>query len=216
MLIQIDTEAFGRELRLLLSTRKARGMVAALLLGAPLLVYAAVTKPYTFTDGSVISAAQVNANFDALYTAANSPLTGRTWNATQTAALTVTGLNWANVPGLSTSITLPAAATVDLEADGSVTGIAGSGYSGGHCGFRFVVDGSPYGNSSWGDRLIGCPASSNSLGAWWCNWSMRRTLNLSAGTHAVLVQMTGWGGTAAGCASDGGEYSVGKLWAVAR
>lgn len=216
MLIQIDTEQLWQALIQSLKTRRGKVLGLMAMTATPLLVYAAVTKPYTFVDGAVISAAQVNANFDALYTAANSPLSSRAWNATQTAALTVTGLNWTAIPGLTASISLPAAATVDMEADGSVTGVAGSGYTGGHCGFRFVVDGAPYGNSTWGDRIIGCPGGSNSQGAWWCNWSMRRTFNLSAGVHAVSVQMSGWSGTVAGCALDGGEYSNAKLWAVAR
>ena len=42
------------------------------LMASSLLVYAAViTKPYTFTDGQVISAAQVNGNFDALFSEEN-------------------------------------------------------------------------------------------------------------------------------------------------
>lgn len=50
------------------------GLILLLLVGAATsaLVYAAtITKPNTFTDGSTISASQVNANFDTLYTEEN-------------------------------------------------------------------------------------------------------------------------------------------------
>ena len=134
------------------------------------------------------------------------------YSATQTGAWTAQGAaNWNNIAGATTTFTSSSTVTLELEADGSVYGIAGNGYQGGHCGFRFVVDGSPYGNGSWGDRIVGCPGSGNSsTGSWWCPWSMRRTLQVPGGQHTVQVQVTGWQ-SQAGCGSDGGEYSVTKL-----
>jgi len=37
----------------------------------PLALYAAVSKPFTFTDGAVVSASQMNSNFDTLFSAVN-------------------------------------------------------------------------------------------------------------------------------------------------
>ncbi len=134
------------------------------------------------------------------------------YTATQTGAWTATGAaNWAAVAGATTTFSVSSNATLEMSADGSVYGIAGNGYLGGHCGFRFVVDGTPYGNGTWGDRIIGCPGSGNSnTGSWWCNWSMRRTLPVASGSHTVALEVTGWTPNS-GCGSDGGEYSVAKL-----
>lgn len=56
-----------------LGSDKARRtlMGLGLVFGAlvPLAIYAATTKPFTFTDGATISASQVNQNFDTVYSA---------------------------------------------------------------------------------------------------------------------------------------------------
>lgn len=138
------------------------------------------------------------------------------YTGTQTGTWTATGLAWKDISGASASFTLVGNTTLEMEADGAVYGIAGSNYLGGHCGFRFVVDGTPYGNATWGDRIVGCPGSGNAnTGAWWCNWSMRRSLQLMTGQHTVQLQVTGWSGTVAGCGSDGGDYSLAKVWILA-
>src|SRR5688500_2158432 len=72
MKITMDTEWVTRFVRWWMRSRRAR--LATVILGGvlPLVVFAAtVTKPNTFTDGDVISAAQVNANFDAIFNAFN-------------------------------------------------------------------------------------------------------------------------------------------------
>lgn len=52
--------------------RRPRALLLLLAVGlTPLAVYAAVSKPYTFSDGATISASQVNANFDTVYAATN-------------------------------------------------------------------------------------------------------------------------------------------------
>lgn len=135
--------------------------------------------------------------------------------AAQNAALSTTGGTWVLIPGTTITTTFSAAQTVDLSADGSVTGVAGSGYTGGHCGFRFVVDGTAYGHGMWGDRIVGCPGM-QTLSAWWCSWSMRRTLSLSSGSHSFWIEQTGWSGYNAGCSSDGQPYSAAKLSVLVR
>ncbi len=138
------------------------------------------------------------------------------YTGTQTGAWTAVGGTWMDIKDANVTFNVTGVVFVELQADGSVSGVAGSGYLGGHCGFRFVIDGVPQGNATWGDRLVGCPGGGNpNTGSWWCNWSMRRSSSLSNGSHTIQLQVTGWTGTVAGCASDGGEYSVAKLWVLA-
>lgn len=133
------------------------------------------------------------------------------YTATQTGSWTAVGQAWAPIKGATSTFSVSSNATLEMSADGSVYGIAGNGYLGGHCGFRFVVDGTPYGHGTWGDRIVGCAGSGNAnTGSWWCNWSMRRTLAVASGSHTVALEVTGWT-PAAGCGSDGAEYSVSKL-----
>jgi hypothetical protein len=70
--IILDLSAVARLWRWCTGTRRGRIASTLALTLTPVLVYAAsITKPYTFTDGTIISASQVNANFDPLYTAVN-------------------------------------------------------------------------------------------------------------------------------------------------
>ena len=139
------------------------------------------------------------------------------YSAQQDRTLRVTGLQWTSVPGAALSFSLPRDATIDLEAFGSITGVAGNHGSATHCGFRFLVDDTPYGSSSWGDVLVGC-AAHNSYGetGWWCPWFMRRTLQLSAGDHIAKVQQTGWQNTTAGCESTNDDSSATRLRVTVR
>jgi hypothetical protein len=136
------------------------------------------------------------------------------YTASQTAGTPVSasGGTWVSIPGASTTFTLAQGSVLDLEADGSVSGLGDASHTYGHCGFRFVVDGTPQGDANWGDRIIGCAVSNAGSSGWWCNWSMRRTLSVGGGMHTVALQMGGWSGTSAGCSSDGGAYSLAKLW----
>lgn len=70
MKIIVDTEPLVAPLKRLLGSRARRVGLLFVTLSLPVVVLA-VTKPYTFTDGTVISAAQINANFDALFSAVN-------------------------------------------------------------------------------------------------------------------------------------------------
>lgn len=137
------------------------------------------------------------------------------YTAQQTGAVRVTGLQWTSVPGTTINFTLAQASMVDLEANGSIHGIAGNQGNASHCGFRFLVDNSAYGDPSWGDVIVGCGTGSSSPG-WWCPWLMRRTLQLGAGNHFVTVQQTGWSGTTSGCQSEAINYSATRFRVVVR
>jgi hypothetical protein len=137
------------------------------------------------------------------------------YTAQQTGAVTTTGLQWTSVPGTTLNFTLPGSSTVDLEANGSISGVAGNQDNAARCGLRFLVDNIAYGDFNWGDVLVGCGAGQYYPGSW-CPWSMRRTLQLNPGNHAVTVQQTGWTGTTAGCASSSNSYSAARLRIVVR
>jgi hypothetical protein len=137
------------------------------------------------------------------------------YTAQQTSDLRVTGLQWTSVPGTTISFTLNRDSTVDLEANGSIYGIAGDTGNAAHCGLRFLVDNIAYGDYYWGDVLVGCGTGNNYAG-WWCPWFMRRTLQLGVGSHFVTVQQTGWAGTTTGCESRANSYSAARLRAIVR
>ena len=136
------------------------------------------------------------------------------YTAQQTGTVRVTGLQWTSVPGTTINFTLARSSTVDLEANGSISGIAGNQGNASHCGFRFLVDNVAQGGPDWGDVIVGCGTSGTP--GWWCPWFMRRTLQLGAGNHFVTVQQTGWSGTTAGCHSDAGSHSATRIRVVAR
>ncbi|ATB40467.1 hypothetical protein CYFUS_005916 [Cystobacter fuscus] len=138
------------------------------------------------------------------------------YTAQQTGEVRVTGLKWTSVPGTTINFVLPQRSTVDLDANGSINGIAGNQGNATHCGFRFFVDNVSYGEPAWGDVIVGCGTDSSSAAGWWCPWSMRRTLQLDAGSHAVTVQQTGWSGATAGCLSSSADYSATRLRATIR
>lgn len=70
MKVTLDTDVLLAPIKALVRTKSRRMGLLLVAAGVPAVVLA-VTKPYTFTDGTVISAAQINANFDALYSAVN-------------------------------------------------------------------------------------------------------------------------------------------------
>jgi hypothetical protein len=153
---------------------------------------------------------------EAAETPSTSSLIQTIYSAQQNGDLSVVGLQWTSVPGTTISFTLGQDATVDLEAHGSIHGVAGNTGNAAHCGFRFLVDNTAYGDPSWGDVITGCAVGSNYSAGWWCPWFMRRTLQLRAGTHYTTVQQTGWSGTTSGCFSTYQDYSATRLRVVVR
>ncbi len=116
---------------------------------------------------------------------------------------------WADVPGATVNVTIPAGATLRLRSNGGVHAPGPLPYT--HCGFRFVIDGTPYGDGTWGDVITGVNVS-GSGSAYWEAWSIQRDVpSLTAGTHTVNVQMTGWGASYSPCYMDGNSYSAAKL-----
>lgn len=130
----------------------------------------------------------------------------RVYTSTQTAQVTTVGTNWTTVPGTTISFDLSTAAAIDLEANGSIMGVGANPGSPTHCGFRFVINNQPYGNPDYGDVVVGCTYYGPNLGLS-CPWTMRRTVQLPAGSHVATIQQTGWTTTTVGCQSTALEQS---------
>lgn len=131
-------------------------------------------------------------------------------SASQTADLATVGATWVDVSGASITFTLPSAMTLDMQANGSMTVGAGATSLNGHCGLRFVVDGVPYGNITWGDVLVGLNAVTANTG-YWSPWTISRHLPVPAGAHTVKLQQTGWSTMDSACKSYASEHSRANL-----
>lgn len=76
----LDTSRLESLVKYCVSSRRARVFTALFVVLVPLIVVAAtVTKPKTFTDGTVVSAADINANFDAIFNAFNAAPFNTAW-----------------------------------------------------------------------------------------------------------------------------------------
>ncbi|MBC8443044.1 MAG: hypothetical protein ISR93_09260 [SAR324 cluster bacterium] len=77
-------------------------IVAGLLLSI-VVIAGTVTKPHTFTDGTVISASQVNANFETLFNLVNGNLTSENIASIDASDITTGTINAARIPNLDAS-----------------------------------------------------------------------------------------------------------------
>jgi hypothetical protein len=111
-----------------------------------------------------------------------------------------------DVPGTLTSFSSVAnSATVDLLASGSITATVAAQVA--NCALRFVIDGTPTGDATYGDRYLSVPG-----GQWHAFTLMQRSLLSAAGPHSAKVQMARLSADSAGeCQIDGGEYSMVRL-----
>ncbi len=107
---------------------------------------------------------------------------------------------WTDVPGVIFCFQLPINKSVNLRAFSSTQ------ISGGHAGFRFVIDGVPYGDPDYGDLIV----SGGSPG--WHSWYIERIVEISAGEHCVKLQMRCGGGT---LISQGLDYDAARLFVEA-
>jgi len=119
--------------------RRARIQLFTLLLGIPVALWAApgaITKPFTFSAGTVVSSAQVNSDFDTLYTKVNDNDVRLT--ASEKLVKSLVGGSWvtilATISSLqSITVTPPAAGTVTIFAAGTITLNAQTGATCNYC-----------------------------------------------------------------------------------
>ena len=141
----------------------------------------------------------------------------KTYFSRQNAELSVVGPDWVDVPGSAIEFEVKEPETlVELLALGSVTSFrpevdARRTYN--HCGFRFVVNELAYGDERWGESVVGCAANSTDLSGWWCNWTIRRDIELSEGSHVAKLQMKSWEfDSGNSCTLYPEEFSGARFW----
>lgn len=109
--------------------------------------------------------------------------------------------SYTQIPGLTTTVNVPANSTVHIHTDGGVqsTGATSSSYS--VVDVAIFIDGVAV--TSGGQRRIAI-ANTTALAQLIGNWSMDHTANLSPGNHTIAVKaMNGAPGTAAANVSSG-------------
>lgn len=83
---------------------------------------------------------------------------------------------WMNT-SISFAFTLPSDKMVNFRASGTVWASGTTDIA----AFRFTVDGTPYVDSTTGDRLVSC-------GQVYSTWYLERPISLTSGTHVAQVQ----------------------------
>jgi hypothetical protein len=138
----------------------------------------------------------------------------RMWFATSTGSnVAVPGSNvWTAAPGLSVQADLHAASTVLIRWTGT-SRFVGGGNELCHLGQRFVIDGVPTGNPTWGDNIVVQRGTTR----WHEPFASEVAVSLAAGSHTITAEMTnGTGNATCNLDGDGGlEYDRSQLAVVA-
>ncbi len=123
----------------------------------------------------------------------------RMWFAESTGSnLELPGVNgWVAAPGASVEVQLHAASTVLVSWIGT-SRFVGGGNGVCHLGQRFVINGVPTGEPTWGDAIMVQRGATR----WHEPFALERVVSLPAGTHTISAQMTN-GDTSAQCNLDG-------------
>jgi hypothetical protein len=138
----------------------------------------------------------------------------RMWFAASTGSnVAIPGTNvWTAAPGLSVEADLHVASTVLIRWTGT-SRFVGGGNELCHLGQRFVVDGVPTGNATWGDNIVVQRGTTR----WHEPFATEVAMSLAAGTHTITAEMTnGTGNATCNLDGDGGlEYDRSHLEVVA-
>ncbi len=119
---------------------------------------------------------------------------------------------WTTAPGLSIQAQLHAASTVLIRWTGT-SRYVGGGNELCHLGQRFVIDGVPTGNPSWGDNIVVQRGATR----WHEPFVTEVAVPLAAGAHTITAEMTNGTGHAT-CnlnGDDGKEYDRSHLEVIA-
>ncbi len=123
------------------------------------------------------------------------------WYAESNAEVSSLGGTFVDIPGLSVSTTLTAAQHVQVSMTGTqYVGGTTPGVGEGYCSYRLVIDGTPLGDTTYGQELaVGDVAS-----GWWSPVSLKYGQDLTAGAHVIKAQLAN-PSTSATCYADQGN-----------
>lgn len=181
-----------------------------------------------FSSNSALQQMLANSETNKTSLAALEPLlSNRTFVGKQTGVAFAPTKSWVNIPGAEVKLNLKRKGTANLHGLGSVNGkdtpaSLPSNAARAHCGFRFVVDDKPIGNSPRGDQTVGCGIRKDNKtertknhSGWWCSWGIRRLVELEKGPHTIKLQLAGWHKAAidgAGCQIIADDRSAVRLF----
>jgi len=138
--------------------------------------------------------------------------------AEQSADVTAQGeSSWMDITGAEVAFSTAAGAVLDLFANGAMSTRFGTA-SFIRCGLRFVVDGVPTGEPTFGDMLVS-PARNHSGGAEWSSFTFSRRVVVGPGQHVVgtqVAQVPTSAPTDLACALDERDYSGVRLYVTVR
>jgi hypothetical protein len=181
--------------------------IAALFLATASVALAGV--PHTFTAGQTVKAMEMNDNFsslDARLTAVEAIPVSLAASATNTGNVPPNTATWTNIPGMSVTINLAKASLVQTNAVGVQRTVDQNASTLCHVGYRFVVDGTPKGDPSWGQHI----QVNNGANSWHETWGVADFGTLAAGMHTIQVQAVNpapYGGCYV-CAEVGGSQTA--------
>jgi hypothetical protein len=104
--------------------------------------------------------------------------------------------SWVDIPGMSQSITLDAPKHVQMSLTGTEY-VAGTGQA--YCSYRFVIDGTPLGDATYGQAL----AVNDPTTGWWSPVAVKWGQDMTAGAHTIKAQLSNTSTTATCSAGQG-------------
>lgn len=134
------------------------------------------------------------------------------WSAESTSATgsLVAGAGWMAIPGVAISAKLATPSHVQLSLSGTQLS---QGTSVAHCGYRFVIDGTPLGNPTHGQAIVVGDIGSG----WWAPVVLSYGVDLAAGPHTISAEATNSAATGGTCNLGEGnnDYAKVRLFASA-
>jgi hypothetical protein len=138
----------------------------------------------------------------------SSPVGGPDVSVESTGAAQILGSTsaWTAVGGLNATFSVTAPTQVQLEMAATEQTISGSG----HCAWRFVIDGSPFGDLTHGQAI-----NVGSSTTWWTETSLLWGQSFDAGSHTVSVEVRN-SSTTGDCGTNGGAAPYGRARLLVR
>ncbi len=124
-------------------------------------------------------------------------------SAERTGAVSPNATNWTAIPGLTVTFTLTQDSLVQAVADGVQRTTDNAAGTFCHAGYRYVVDGTPKGDASFGQRL----QVSNGATNWHSIWSMVDFNSLAPGQHTISIEVKTSPGACYVCGESNGALA---------